>query len=156
MSCLLIDCNNRLAEYTKFYQDCANALENYKKVIELCKEFPEGNERIQCSANFSIGVLLLEMNKREEANKHLLDAQRIQIDCLVTQLQDRGEKVTEEFKKKTQEEQVKQLQQPSIFDDDATKDMKLVLNDIGEYIRECHDAATINPQLQQIKEEAQK
>ena len=39
MSCLLIDCNNRLAEYTKFYQDCANALENYKKVIELCKEF---------------------------------------------------------------------------------------------------------------------
>ena len=46
LSCLLIDCNMRLAEYTKFYQDNASAKENYKKVIDLCKEFPEGNERI--------------------------------------------------------------------------------------------------------------
>lgn len=72
LSCLLIDCNMRLAEYTKFYQDCANAKENYKKVIDLCKEFPEGNERIQCSAQFSLGVILLEMNLREEASAHLV------------------------------------------------------------------------------------
>lgn len=34
--------------------------------------------------------------------------------------------------------------------------MKLVLKDIGEYIKECIDAATINPKLEQIKEEAKK
>lgn len=77
MSALLIDCNNRLAEYTKFYQDCNNALENYKKVIDLCIEFPEGNARVHCSAQFSTGVILLEMNRRDEAHKHLLEAQRI-------------------------------------------------------------------------------
>lgn len=50
MSSLLIDCTLRLADYTKFYQDVPNAKENYQKVIDLCKEFPEGNERIHCSA----------------------------------------------------------------------------------------------------------
>ena len=97
MSCLLIDCNMRLAEYTKFYQDCANAQESYKKVIELCKEFPEGNERMHCSAQFSLGVILLEMNSRDEAHKHLISAQRIQIDYLIKQLINRGEKFSEHF-----------------------------------------------------------
>ena len=40
MSCLLIDCTLRLADYTKFYQDVPNARENYQKVIDLCTEFP--------------------------------------------------------------------------------------------------------------------
>lgn len=34
--------------------------------------------------------------------------------------------------------------------------MKLLLQDIAEYIKECIDAAKIQPQIQQMKQEAEK
>ena len=46
--------------------------------------------------------------------------------------------------------------EPSIFDDDNTKGLKATLNDIQEYIKECADMEQIQPQLDQMRAEAEK
>ena len=77
ISSLLIDLTLREGEFAKFYQDVNVAKDNYEKVIALCEEFPENNERIKGSAHFSLGSLLLEMGKRDEARKNLESALKI-------------------------------------------------------------------------------
>ena len=56
-----------------------------------------------------------------------------------------GQTFSDDFDKKSSEEQLKVVSEPSVFDDDSIKDMKLLLQEIGEYIKECDDAAKIQP-----------
>lgn len=67
MSSLLIDCTLREADFAKFYQDTNIASADYQKVIDLCKKYPDNNQRIMGSAYFALGSLQLEMNLREQA-----------------------------------------------------------------------------------------
>lgn len=72
ISGLLIDTTFREADFAKFYQDVEAAKTSYEKVVQWCTgEFAEGNEKLLGSAHFSLGSLLLEMNKREEARVQL-------------------------------------------------------------------------------------
>ena len=48
------------------------------------------------------------------------------------------------------------LMEPSIFDDDNTKGLKSTLNDVQEYIKECADMEHIQPQLDQMRADAEK
>lgn len=75
--------------------------------------------------------------------KNFLDAQKIQIDILLDLLKEKGQRISDDFESKSREEQLKEVGEPSVFDDDAIKDMKLTLQEIGEYIKECIDAAKI-------------
>ena len=55
------------------------ARSSYEKVVDMCAgEFAEGNEKLLGSAHFSLGSLLLEMSKREEARAQLEKALSIQ------------------------------------------------------------------------------
>jgi len=49
---------------------------------------------------------------------------------------------------KKHDEKLRIVCEPSIFDDDSSKDLKVLLNEIGEYIKECVDEAKIQPQLE--------
>ena len=60
MACLEIDCTLRSAEYAKFYQDIENSKKDYLKVIQLCRLYPEKNEKIMSSALFATGIIFLE------------------------------------------------------------------------------------------------
>ena len=51
---------------------------------------------------------------------------------------------------------IQKLVECSIFDDDQIKDLKATLLDIGEFIKECTDLEKIQPQLDQLKAEAEK
>jgi len=43
------------------------AQSDFLEVIEICKKFPAGNERIMSSAYFSLGSIYLDQGKRAEA-----------------------------------------------------------------------------------------
>jgi len=49
---------------------------------------------------------------------------------------------------KKHDEKLKIACEPSIFDNDKTKDLKVLINEISEYMKECVDAALIQPQLE--------
>lgn len=67
MSSLRIDIVSRRADYARFYQDVDTATVDYKEAIDLCKQYFIGNERTTCSAYFSLGNILLDQGKRDEA-----------------------------------------------------------------------------------------
>ena len=48
------------------------------------------------------------------------------------------------------------LIEPSIFDDENIKNLKVILKDICEFIKECVDMATMQPELERLKAEAAK
>lgn len=48
------------------------------------------------------------------------------------------------------------LIEPSIYDDEDIKNLKLILKDICEFIKECVDMATMQPELERLKAEAAK
>jgi len=52
---LRIDMTLRRAEYCKFYNDLESSKQDFLAVIELCREFPEGNKRVMGSAFFNLG-----------------------------------------------------------------------------------------------------
>jgi len=72
---LRIDCILRRGDYAKFYSDLETAKADYQQVIEICAEHPEGNERIQGSAFFSLGKLHLDTNERAEALEYFKKVQ---------------------------------------------------------------------------------
>lgn len=55
LSNLLIDNVLRRAEFLKFYNDLQGSQEDFHMVIQLCKEYPQGNERVMGSAYFNLG-----------------------------------------------------------------------------------------------------
>ena len=69
LSSLKIDCILRRADYSRFYQDLEQAVPDYKEVIDLCMKYPAGNERTVTSAYFSVGSILLDQGKRDEAKE---------------------------------------------------------------------------------------
>ena len=56
-----------------------------------------------------------------------MEAQKIQLDYLVVRLKTKGQKFSDGFEAKSLEEQLKEVGEPSVFDDPSIKDMKLVL-----------------------------
>lgn len=52
VSNLLIDAQIRLGDITLFKEDVMGAVESYRKVVDLCREFIEGNERVLPSTLF--------------------------------------------------------------------------------------------------------
>ena len=50
LSCLMIDCFMRKADYAKFYTDIDMATDDYQSAIRICQKFTVGNERIMSSA----------------------------------------------------------------------------------------------------------
>ena len=67
VSSLKIDCVLRRGDYAKFYSDLETAKADYSQVLEICAQHPEGNERIQGSAFFSLGKIHLDANERVQA-----------------------------------------------------------------------------------------
>ena len=86
LSSLRIDSALRTADYAKMYQDVVNASDNYKKVIDLCVEFPEKNERILGSAYFAMGSLSFEQKKQEEAQDYFTKSIEVLRNLLVVKL----------------------------------------------------------------------
>ena len=147
----MIDCTLREADFAKFYQDLNIAKDDYQKVIDLCKKYPEKNQRILGSAYFALGSLQLEMNLREEALFNLTQASNLQKIVLINAFKARG---TDEINKLNicdnkeiiyEEIPILKLTEPSIFDDERVINDKKSLIEIQEFIKDCIDAAVINP-----------
>lgn len=148
-SALKIDTTLRRADFAKFYQDLDSSMADYSEVINICKQFPEGNERIMGSAFFALGQIHLESNRREEALTKFLSVESILKQCMFTKLKEAGQSEIDTAA------EVSVLIQPSIFDDDKIKELKSSLADVQEYITECKQLENIQPQLDQMKKEAQ-
>ena len=134
----MIDVTFREADFAKFYQDVGAARASYEKVVDLCSgEFAEGNEKLLGSAHFSLGSLLLEMSKRDEARVQLEKALTIQKQVVVDLLTAKGNTGLKD--KAIADVTVEELCKPSIFDDDEIKMKKAVLGEIRDYINDCLD-----------------
>ena len=55
---LLIDSHTRFGDILMFREDIVAAVEQYSYAVDLCKEFPLGNERAMASTLFTIGCCL--------------------------------------------------------------------------------------------------
>ena len=55
---LLIDTHIRFGDASMFREDILGAVEQYQAAVELCREFPMGNERNEASTLFTIGCCL--------------------------------------------------------------------------------------------------
>lgn len=148
----MIDCILRRGEYAKFYNDIETAKQDYLEAIEICKEFIVGNERTLGSAYFQLGSLFLDCQQREQAQVYLKEAERVQKDYLVRTIKQKGQN----FELNANDITSEKLVEPSIYDDDDIKNLKLILKDICEFIKECVDMATMQPELEKLKAEAAK
>lgn len=70
-------------------------------------------------------------------------------ECLFTKLKANGQNEID------RNQPVAELIKPSIFDDEKVKELKASLLDVQEYILECKQLDEIQPQLDQMKKEAQ-
>lgn len=113
MSNLLIDCIIRRAEYAKFYQDLDSATQDLTMVIKICKDFPEGNQRVLSSAHFYLGKIYLEQTKRELAMEQYAQCLEILKGCLLEKLRQNGQTEIDA------NISVAELVKPSIFDNQA-------------------------------------
>ena len=66
-------------------------------------------------------------------------------------MKEKGQSVGEDL-----QNDIAKLTECSIFDDKEIKDLKATLIDIGEFIKECTDLDKIQPQLDQMKAQAEK
>lgn len=96
-----------------------------------------------------MGKLYLDMRQRDEALEHFQRTQEIQKDYIVKQLKQQGQTFAEE-------PTMTKLMEPSIFDDDTTRDLKALLVEVQDYINECADLVKIQPKLDEMKAEAEK
>lgn len=111
LSCLMIDCYLRKADYAKFYTDIEMATDDYQNAIRICQKFTSGNERIMSSAYFSLGSLHLDKSDRVNAKLNFDHAIKITKDILVKYLKDKGQSF------ETEDIETNKLIEPSIFDD---------------------------------------
>mmetsp|Transcript_5648 Transcript_5648/g.8930 ORF Transcript_5648/g.8930 Transcript_5648/m.8930 type:complete len:104 (-) Transcript_5648:353-664(-) len=93
LSSLAIDATLRTAEYARVYQDYNNTVENYQKVIELCTQYPENNQRILGSAYLVLGTVNLSENKRDEAKEYFEKSISTVKAVLVKELKSKGETI---------------------------------------------------------------
>lgn len=149
MSALMIDNIIRRAEYAKFYNDLDASTLDFNMVVKICQEFPEGNKRVLGSAFFNLGKIMLEQDKREDAKAMFEKVQTTLRECLLELLKKNGQTEIDS------NIQVAELIKPSIFDDANVQGLKDSLLDVQEYILECHQLDQIQPQLDQMKKEAQ-
>lgn len=147
VSCLRIDCLNKRADYAKFYGDIEGAKEDYMVTLDIIKEFPEGNDSIKSSINFSLGKLHLDISKHKEALPFFQEAQTIIKQQVLSKLKEFGQELGSDTS-------IADLVKPSIFDDDVVRDRKALLVEVGEFINECNQMDQIQPQLDQMKKEA--
>ena len=150
LSALLIDTTLRRADYAKFYCDGDQAKTDFTDVIKLCDQYPEGNLRIKSSAYFSRGSIFLDQNNRKEAKESFEEALNITKAVLIKELKAKGQNL--EMDNVT----VQKLIEPSIFDDESIQDLKATLTEMQEFINECKDMETIQPELDKLKAEAEK
>ena len=123
---------------------------DFQEVIKLCTKFTEGNERVRASAHFTLGSLLLDQGRRADAKTQFDEALTIHSRYLLESLEKKGQTIPDDQKK-----DLDKLVEPSIFDDETTKALKATLVDIREFINECKDLEQIQPQLDQMKKEAE-
>ena len=90
LSCLIIDCFMRKADYAKFYTDIDMATEDYQNAIKICEKFTSGNERIMSSAYFSLGSLHLDKADRATAKLNFDHAIKITQNILIKYLKEKG------------------------------------------------------------------
>lgn len=93
------------------------------KVLLLCEKYKEGNERNLASAYFSIGICNGLIRKNMEAKKAFEDASLIYKDLIIKKLKILGQEIDDNV---TSEK----LIEPSIFDDDDVKGLKLCYKDM--------------------------
>lgn len=149
VSNLMIDSIIRRAEYAKFYQDLDSSIQDFTMVIKICKEYPEGNERVLGSAYYNLGKIYLEQNKRDEAMEKFKDVLNVLKGCLFEKLKKNGQTEIDSNIDLTD------LVKPSIFDDEKIQELKSSLIDVHEDILECQQLDEIQPKLDQMKKEAQ-
>lgn len=123
-----IDALNRRAELSQFIGDLQFAIEDFTKVVDLCKKYPEKNERLLASALYNIGKSQLILQKNSEANESFKESMKA--------LRANLFKLT---KKEDKDEEVTELIKPSIFDDDEIKVIKQFLVEVQEHIKDIKD-----------------
>lgn len=104
---------------------------DYLKVIELCTEHKKDNERTMASAFQSIGQCNNLMKRNLEAKEAYEKASMVIRELLITKLRQLGKAIDEDTVTE------KQLVEPSIFDDEAVKELKDVYQEMLTYAMEA-------------------
>jgi|LauGreDrversion4_2_1035121.scaffolds.fasta_scaffold475858_2 hypothetical protein len=105
-----------------FREDIGGAVEQFSYAVDLCKEFPLGNERSMASTLFTIGCCLQQVQKSAEAGDAFLKSVEPLRKAIANEMSHNNQSL-ENFDSISNDK----LVQPSIFDNDTIKELKSIL-----------------------------